>query len=83
MNKIETVKTVGQIVISVGVGAIVGNVIKSTTPSQIGLIKKVCIGIGSMVLSNMICDKASEYSNEKIDCIVNEFTKVTNAEAGV
>jgi len=73
MKKLEVIKTASQIVVSVGVGAIVGNAIKYTTPANINIAKKVCIGIGTVVLTNMIGDKAIEYSDQKIDDIASMF----------
>lgn len=73
MDKKEIIKTVGGIVVSVGVGGIVGNIVKATTPASVGLIKKVCIGVGTVVLSNMATDKAVEYSTNKLDNIMKIF----------
>ena len=73
MDKKEIIKTVGGIVVSVGVGGIVGNIVKATTPASVGLIKKVCIGVGTVVLSNMATDKAVEYSTGKMDDIMKIF----------
>jgi hypothetical protein len=78
MNKIEMIKKIGIIVVSVGVGAIVSNTIKSTTPSSIGTIKKFCIGVGGFVLSSMISDKASRYAEQQIDHTVMEIKKMVN-----
>jgi hypothetical protein len=80
MKKIEIIKAVGGLVISVGVGGIVGNVIKCTTPIAIGPIKKVCIGIGSFVVSNMVGDKAVEYAEEKIDGAIDQVKKMVKDE---
>jgi uncharacterized membrane protein len=77
MKKIEIVKTVGGIIVSVGVGAIVGNVIKDTTPEDVGKIKKMCIGLGSVVLTNMVGDKAVTYIEDKVDNAVKAIKKVT------
>ena len=82
MRKLEMVKSVTQIVVSVGVGSIVGNAIKFTTPASSNLVKKVCIGVGSMILSNMVSDKAVQYSDQKIEDIANIF-KTTNNQVEV
>lgn len=66
MKKIEMVKIAGGIIVSVGVGAIVGNAIKCTTPSHVGTIKKVCIGVGAFILTSMISDKAVQYTEVTI-----------------
>ena len=78
MKKLEMVKTITQIVVSVGVGGIVGNAIKFTTPASVSLAKKVCIGVGSMILSNMVSDKAVQYSDQKIEDIANIFKTTSN-----
>ena len=76
MKKIDMLKKVGVIVVSVGVGAIVGNIVKSTSPASVGTIKKVCIGIGGFVLSSMISDLASKYTEQQIDNTVSEIKKM-------
>ena len=78
MKKIEILKASVGIIVSVGVGAIVGNGIKSTTPDSVGTIKKVCIGIGAMVLSSMIGDQATKYTETKIDNAVKTIETVVN-----
>ena len=76
MKKLEMVKTAGSIIISVGVGAIVGNAVKCTTPFPVGAIKKFCIVVGSFVLSNMVGDKAVEYAEEKVDGAVDQIKQM-------
>jgi hypothetical protein len=76
MNKLEMVKTVGSIIVSVGVGTIVSNAVKCTTIGPVGPIKAVCIGVGSFVLASMAGDKAVKYTEEKIDSAVSEVKKM-------
>lgn len=64
---ISTVKSGVGFVVSVGVGAIVGNLVKSTTPVDTSKIVKACIKVGSLVLSGAVGDIASKYTNEQID----------------
>lgn len=73
MTKFEMVKAVGEMIVSVGVGAIVGNAIKATTPNNVGRIKKVCITIGGMVLGSMAGDCATKYTGQKIDEAATKF----------
>lgn len=73
MKKLELIKTGVGIIVSVGVGGIVSNAIKSTTPDTAGTIKKVCIGIGSFVISSMLTDEATKYTDKKIDETVNQI----------
>lgn len=75
MEKKEVLKTVKQVVtvvVSAGVGAIVGNAVRHTSPADMGLFKKACVGVGSLVLGSMLSDKASEYTDAKIDETVEE-----------
>ncbi len=78
MKKIEMLKAAGEIIISVGVGAIVGNVIKSTTPIGTGPVKKLCILVGSFVLCNMVGDQAIDYTEKKIDEAVEQVKQMVN-----
>jgi hypothetical protein len=66
MKKLKLIKKVAGVVVSIGVGAIVNNVVKSTTPSTTSKIMKVCIMIGSFVLGGMISDKATEHAENMI-----------------
>ena len=73
MTKLEAFKSITGFAVSVGVGAIVGNAVAFTTPViATGLLMKGAIGLGSLVLSSMVGDKAAEYTDLKIDEIVNE-----------
>ena len=67
MDKKEITKAIIEAVVSVGVGTIVGNAIKTTTPCGLGVFKKVCVAVGSLVLGGLASDKASEYATTKFD----------------
>lgn len=68
MNKtLETVKAIATLGVTVGVGAIVSNIVKATTPINVKILTKICIGIGSFALSGMLSDLAGKYTDTKID----------------
>lgn len=67
MKKVEIFKEVLEFVVSIGTGAIVGNVVKATTPIDIGRYKKVTILVSSFVLSRMTADMATDYTRKRID----------------
>lgn len=71
MNKLELVKTGIGLVVSVGVGAIVGNAVKATSPSDMKAITKFCVGVGSLVLTGLFGDMAAKYTGDSIDSVVN------------
>lgn len=64
---ISTVKTGVGFVASIGVGAIVGNLVKSTTPIDTSKLIKACIKVGSIVLTGAVGDLASTYTDKQID----------------
>ena len=78
MTKIDMIKKVGAVVVSVGVGAIVGNAIKSTTPSSVNVITKICIGVGAFVLTGMASDGAVKYAEGKFDDTINQIKEMIN-----
>jgi hypothetical protein len=53
--------------VSTGVGAIVNNAVKHTTPDNVKTLKKICITIGTFALSGMVSDAVCEYTDKKID----------------
>jgi hypothetical protein len=77
MKKLEVIKAIAEIVVSVGVGAIVGNAVNSTTPGDIGKIRKACVVVGSFVLSSMVTDKAVKYTGKAIDDFATKFSSTT------
>lgn len=64
---IDTVKTGVGFIVTVGVGAIVGNLVKSTTPIDTSKIIKACIKVGSLVLTGAVGDIAGKYAETQID----------------
>jgi hypothetical protein len=79
MNPIGIVKTVAGVASSVGVGAIVKNIIITTTPENVTKLQKASIFIGSVVLSGMIGDMATKYVNTTIDNTVEQFKTAQEA----
>ena len=71
VSKIELLKTAAALVVSVGVGAIVGNAVKHTTPSDVKQLAKACIKLGSFVLTGVVGDMAAKYTEDKIDSAVS------------
>lgn len=75
MNKIDMVKGAGELVVSYGVTRIVKNVICATMPAGTGVVTKVCITVGSYVLSNMVVDAAVDHVEQKINGYITEAKK--------
>lgn len=77
MDKLEIVKFAASTVVSIGVGAVFGNAVKTTTPVDLNLIQKISVGIGSAVIGSMISNAATTYVKTKID----EAATALNPEA--
>lgn len=77
---LKTLKQVAVIVVTAGVGAIVGNAVKHVTPVDTGFVKKTCIGAGSLVLAGMLSDKASDYTETMIDETVEDVKQFLSEE---
>lgn len=73
-KKIEAVKAVAGFAVSAGVGIIIGNAIKATTPVDTKLITKALILIGGGALGGMVGEKTATYVNEQIDDVTNVIT---------
>lgn len=73
MNKLEAIKNIAKVAVSIGVGAVVGNAVKCTTPEDTKGIGKILVALGSLAVANMISDKAADYTEEKIDETVNDI----------
>lgn len=63
-------KSASSLIVSVGAGAIVTNAVKATTPVGTNVYMKVAVGIGSLVVSNMVGDAASKYLADNVDKLV-------------
>ncbi len=72
---IAVVKMVGGIVISIGVGAIVKNVIQATTPEDAKKVTRFCIGVGSFFITSMTAAAASKRFEGQLDGILRAATK--------
>lgn len=82
MNFIGIGKSITEIVVSAGAGAIVGNTIKMTMPAkQAGVfqLNRPLMAIGGLVLSNMVGDLAAKYATDSIDHAVEQIKTVKNA----
>lgn len=71
----ELAKSVATLVASAGVGAIVTNAVKATTPDNLKIATKISIVIGTFVASHAVGDVASSYCGKQIDELNNAVGK--------
>lgn len=83
MNALSIFRTVAELAVATGVSSIVSNASKAAVPENARLIKKISIGVGTFILSNMVADQAVKYTKDKIDKGLEELekTKVAIADA--
>lgn len=81
MKHLELLKAGVEIIVSVGVGAIVGNAIKATTPSDTKGIAKLVVALGSLVLTGITSDMAAKYTEKKIDDTVETMRNMFTEES--
>lgn len=71
----DFIKSVAALVASAGIGAVVTNAIKATTPEDIKIYNKIAVVIGTVVASQAISDVASTYASKQIDEVAANFKK--------
>lgn len=76
MNALSIFKSVTKFAVSAGVGTIVASAARSAVPFNPSMYKKVTVFIGATVLSNMVADQATKYTEGQIDRTVEEVNKV-------
>lgn len=74
-NISDMLKNAVSFVASAGVTIIVDEAVKHVIPVNKNILKKICVGVGSVTLSYMIGDKVSEYVGKEIDSIQEEIKK--------
>lgn len=62
-------------IVTVGAGAIVGNAVRFTTPSGLGVLKRACIGLGSFVLGSIAGSACVDHADDFIDGLRLGITK--------
>ena len=67
MKKIEIVKSVTSLVVSLGVAKVFSNIAKATASTCGNPIIKGCVYVGTFVVCSMVTDKADTYTDAKID----------------
>lgn len=58
---------------SIGVGQVMSNIVKVTTPQNANKYVKIITGIGGAIISGIACDLAINYVEEGMDKIKNPF----------
>lgn len=67
MNILNLTKGIAGAAVSLGVGTVVGNAVKATTPGDITKYQKVVVAIGGLALTGLVSELAANRTEDKID----------------
>lgn len=77
MSGIGVVKQATELAVSIGVGSIVGNVLKSTLEGQkVNILKRVSVGFGALAIGSYVSDLVGKYAVDRIDEVVDQAQQV-------
>lgn len=77
MNPLAITKGVVGLIVSMGVGTIVGNTIKASTNSaDLNLLNKVGVGLGALAISGLVSSKVSQHTTDTIDNTLEQIEEV-------
>ena len=80
VDLVPIVKGVSSLIASAGIGAVVENAVRSTTPAKLSKYGILLTVIGRIVLTSYLSDKASEYVEKRIDEAVERTKKQKKGE---
>lgn len=73
MKKFDIFKNVAELAVSIGVGAVVGNAIKATTPDDLRAYSRFAVKLGGIVLSGIAVKQAQRFVRSEIDDIFKKI----------
>ena len=65
MKKLDMVQGSLELLVSIGVGMIAGNAVNLVKPQNLGILKKIVVGIGGLAISSMAADKVTDYFDDE------------------
>ena len=76
MDYVGIAKTLSKFALTLGIGSIVSNAIKSTTSVNAGIFEKVCVGVTSFVLIGVVNDATKKELEEQTDEAIDTFASL-------
>lgn len=75
INKLAIIKGVSHVVVSVGVGAVLGNAIQATSPINASTLNTVLTAVGKFALGGILADASTKYVNTIIEDAAGALTQ--------
>lgn len=76
INILGIVKGVAELAVSAGVGVVVGNLVKATTPFDSGRIHKITVAVGGYALGGVLGDLSAKYISSQIDGYAERVSEI-------
>jgi hypothetical protein len=80
ITKLGVFKGVVELAASAGVGMIVGNLVKATTPYDVNKVQRVLLGVGGYAMGGMLSDLSAKYIGSQIDGYAAKFDAMIHPE---
>ena len=75
MNKLNALRGLAEIMVTIGVNSMVGNALKLVVDPNAGKLKKACVFVGGIAISGLVSDAAVKYTDNWISSSVDTFGK--------
>lgn len=72
-KKLDMVLGGVQLLVAIGVSTLVGGAIALVKPNNLGAIKKIAVGVGGFVISNMAVNGVNTYVDKKVTETVEQI----------
>lgn len=76
MKKLEMVKGGVELLVTVGVGTLVGGALMLVKPAKLGVAKKMAVGVAGLVITSMATDSVTDYFEKKFDEVATSIKEV-------
>lgn len=76
---LPVLKTATDIVVSSGVGAVVGNAIRMSTPLDATTVQKGLIRVGGLALSSAVASATTKHTSGQIDSTIEQLKALKSA----
>ena len=80
MKKLDLIKAGAEILVSAGMGSIVGNAIRQTTSPEANRFTRIAIGFGGFVLTSMVSELATRHVNGIIDDVSQKVIEILRSD---
>jgi hypothetical protein len=70
MKKLDMVKGGLELMVTIGVGTLVGGAIAIARPAKLGVVKQIAVSAAGLVVTSMATDGVTDYFEKKFDEVV-------------